>query len=107
MKPLEWTTLWGQVICDDTTPAAQSTSSGRVLRPRKFVNYAEFPEPDNDAFIWCRTCKSQEYNGCEMHAPELSDGKEFNMKVETSFIANAGDRYSDILRRYSDILASP
>ena len=34
-------------------PVPSLSSSARTLRPRKLVDYAEFPEPNGDGFIWC------------------------------------------------------
>ena len=59
-------------------------SSSRSLRPRKPVDYSEVPEPEADVFIWCSTCRKEEYNGCEKHITYFGDNKEFKLEVERS-----------------------
>ena len=61
-------------------------SSTRTLRPRQPVDYAEIPEPEADSFIWCSTCGTEEYNGCEKHVPLFGDIKMFKLEIGPSAI---------------------
>ena len=73
-------------------PPPTLSSSSRILRPRKPVDYSEVPEPESDVFIWCFTCSKQEFNGCEKHVPYFGDNKEFKLEVEKSSVGRkAGD----------------
>ena len=65
-------------------PTQSLPSSTHTLRPRKPVNYAEYPEPNGDGFIWCSTCNRPEYNGCEVHTPFFADIRKLNLQVEKS-----------------------
>jgi DNA-directed RNA polymerase subunit RPC12/RpoP len=75
-------------------PQSQPTTpSSRKLRPRKAVNYVEYPEPEADGYIWCTPCGRGEYNGCEQHPPFFGDTKEFRLVVGPSSVEgkDAGD----------------
>ena len=69
-----------------STNARAQVSSTRTLRPRQPVDYAEIPEPEADGFIWCSTCGTEEYNGCEKHVTLFGDNKMFKLEIGPSAI---------------------
>ena len=77
-----------------STSARAQVSSTRTLRPRQPVNYAEIPEPDADGFIWCSTCGTEEYNGCEKHVTLFGDNKMFKLEIGPSAIKGLSDFFS-------------
>ena len=48
------------------------------------VDYAEIRQSEADCFIWCSTCGTEEYNGCEKHATVFGDSKMFSLEVYQS-----------------------
>ena len=69
-----------------STNARAQVSSTRTLRPRQPVDYAEIPELEADGFIWCSTCATEEYNGCEKHVTLFGDNKMFKLEIGQSAI---------------------
>ena len=76
----------GEKATSKLDPPPFLPSSSRTLRPRKPVNYSEVPEPEADSFIWCSSCESEEYNGCEKHVTYFGNNQEFKLVVEKSSV---------------------
>jgi hypothetical protein len=69
----------------DLVPSLPS-SSPHTRHPCKHVGYSEVPDPEADSFIWCSTCRKEEYNSCEKNITYFGDNKEFKLEVGKSSV---------------------
>ena len=76
----------GKTIAKPDLAPSLPSSSPHTRHPCKHVGYSEVPDPEADSFIWCSTCRKEEYNSCEKNITYFGDNKEFKLEVGKSSV---------------------